>query len=129
MLILPPLHNVGESVNTFYVHSLKSQCTSNMRTFLSTATAFASCLVVSTQDAPATTPDNLVKYTIFAEGINASFIGYGARSTDIYVKDKDGFFQDIVLGYDDGAGYINNTNNEHTYFGATGMFWEKSLRL
>lgn len=83
---------------------------------------FASCLLVSTQDAPAATPDDLIKYTIAAEGINASFIGYGARSTNISVKDKDEVFQDIVLGYGDGASYINDTNNEHTYFGPAGVF-------
>ena len=65
-------------------------------------------------------PNNLKKFTISADGINASYIGYGATLTNLYVKDKDGKFQDVVLGYDDGAGYINDTNNEHTYFGATG---------
>jgi hypothetical protein len=48
-------------------------------------------------------PENLKKYDISATGINASFIGYGARLTNLYVNDKNGMPQDVVLGYDDGA--------------------------
>ena len=70
----------------------------------------------------AKTGDNLVKHTISAEGINASYIGYGARLTNLYVKDKHGSFQDVVLGYDEGSGYIHDSNNEHTYFGAVSEF-------
>ena len=48
------------------------------------------------------------KYTICAPGINASFIAYGARLTNLFVKDKDGHPQDVVLGFDDGKGYLKN---------------------
>jgi hypothetical protein len=56
------------------------------------------CLAIA-QD----TPENLKKYDISATGINASFIGYGARLTNLYVNDKNGTPQDAVPGYDDGA--------------------------
>jgi len=61
--------------------------------------------------------DNFKKYTISAEGINASFIGYGARLTNLYVPDKNGKMQDVVLGYDDGKKYLHDTETNHTYFG------------
>ena len=57
------------------------------------------------------------KYTISAPGINASFIPYGARLTNLYVNDKNGSPQDVVLGYDDGTQYLNDTETVHTYFG------------
>lgn len=66
------------------------------------------------------TSSNLQKYTIAARGINASFIGYGARLTNLLVNDKNGMPQDIILGYDDPSSYINDTEHEHTYFGAVG---------
>ena len=58
------------------------------------------------------------KYTISAPGINASFIPYGARLTNLFVNDKNGNPQDVVIGYDDGAQYLNDTETVHTYFGA-----------
>lgn len=66
------------------------------------------------------TSSNLQKYTIAARGINVSFIGYGARLTNLLVNDKNGMPQDIVVGYDDASSYINDTEHEHTYFGAVG---------
>ena len=57
------------------------------------------------------------KYTISAPGINASFIPYGARLTNLYVNDRNGSPQDVVLGYDDGTQYLNDTETVHTYFG------------
>ncbi|KAG7004245.1 aldose 1-epimerase [Physcia stellaris] len=59
----------------------------------------------------------LQKYTIAAPGINATFIPYGARLTNLFVNDKNGNPQDVVLGYDDPAQYINDTNTVHTYYG------------
>lgn len=59
----------------------------------------------------------LTKYTIAAPGINATFIPYGARLTNLFVNDKNGNPQDVVLGYDDPAQYINDTNTIHTYYG------------
>jgi len=61
--------------------------------------------------------DPLQKYTLTANGINASFIPYGARLTNLYVNDKNGTMQDVVLGYDDPAQYIKDTETNHTYFG------------
>lgn len=58
------------------------------------------------------------KYTITAPGINASFIPYGARLTNLFVPDKKGSPQDVVLGYDSGITYLNDTETDHTYFGA-----------
>lgn len=57
------------------------------------------------------------KYTISAPGINASFIAYGARLTNLYVNDKNGSPQDVVLGYDKGTQYLTDTETNHTYFG------------
>ena len=57
------------------------------------------------------------KYTISAPGINASFIPYGARITNLLVNDKNEDPQDVVLGYDDGTQYLNDTETVHTYFG------------
>ena len=66
---------------------------------------------VSAQASPFT------KYTISAPGINASFIPYGARITNLYVNDKDGNSQDVILGYDNGTQYLHDTETVHTYFG------------
>ena len=58
------------------------------------------------------------KLTLSAKGIKASFIPYGARLTNLYVSDKNGKMQDVVLGYDSGKDYLNDTETAHTYFGA-----------
>ena len=58
------------------------------------------------------------KYTISAPGINASFIPYGATLTNLFVPDKNGNAQDVVLGYDSGTAYLNDTETNHSYFGA-----------
>lgn len=58
------------------------------------------------------------KYTITAPGINASFIPYGATLTNLFVSDKNGISQDVVLGYDSGTAYLHDTETNHTYFGA-----------
>jgi aldose 1-epimerase len=52
---------------------------------------------------PAFSGDPFKNYTLSAEGISASFIPYGARITNLFVKDKNGCFQDVVLGYDNGT--------------------------
>ncbi|MCJ1444275.1 MAG: hypothetical protein MMC23_004776 [Stictis urceolatum] len=61
--------------------------------------------------------DPFEKYTITAEGINATFIPYGARLTNLLVKDKNGDYQDVVLGYDEGSRYRQDDLTNHTYFG------------
>ncbi|KAL8726247.1 MAG: hypothetical protein Q9166_006835 [cf. Caloplaca sp. 2 TL-2023] len=68
--------------------------------------------VVSTQNS-----DPLQEYTISAPGINATFIPYGARLTNLYVNDKNGDPQDVVLGYDDPVDFVRNDKTAHNYFG------------
>ncbi|KAI7286331.1 galactose mutarotase-like protein [Hortaea werneckii] len=58
------------------------------------------------------------KVHLSAKGINASFIPYGARLTNLFVKDKGGDYQDVAIGYDDGEQYLNDTLTDHTFFGA-----------
>ena len=68
-----------------------------------------------------TTNDPFQKLTISTPdgSINASYIGYGARLTNLFVPDRNGTSRDIVLGYDQGSQYLNDTQGPHTYFGAT----------
>lgn len=61
--------------------------------------------------------DPFKKYTISADGIKASFIGYGATLTSLLVNDRDGKPQDVVVGYDDGRQYLQDSLTNHTYFG------------
>jgi aldose 1-epimerase len=58
--------------------------------------------------------DPFEKITISAPGISASYIGYGARLTNLLVPDKNGAMQDVVLGYDDGKQYLTDTETNHT---------------
>ena len=52
-------------------------------------------------------------------GIKVSIITYGGTITKIEVPDKDGMFDDVVLGFDNLEGYINNS----PYFGCiTGRY-------
>lgn len=62
--------------------------------------------------------DPFQKYALSAQGIKASFISYGARLTNLYVKDKNCNWQDVVVGYDNGTQYLKDTETNHTYFGA-----------
>lgn len=62
--------------------------------------------------------DPFKKYSLSANGINASWIPYGARLTNLYVFDKNNQSQDIVVGYDNGTQYLKDTETNHTYFGA-----------
>ena len=83
----------------------------------------SSLLTLSTLMLGALTQDSsdasvFTKYSIFAPGINASFIPYGATLTNLFVPDKDGNPQDVVLGYDTGTAYLHDTETNHTYFGA-----------
>jgi aldose 1-epimerase len=61
--------------------------------------------------------DPFLKYNISAPGINASFIPYGAL-TNLFVNDRNGIPQIVVLGYNDGEQYLNGTETIHNYFGA-----------
>lgn len=62
--------------------------------------------------------DPFKKYDLSAKGINASFIPYGARLTNLYVFDKNGDSQDVAVGYDQGTRYLQDSETNHTYFGA-----------
>ena len=57
-------------------------------------------------------------YSISAEGINATFMPYGARLTNMFVKDKTGVPRDVVMGYDTGEKYLFDTETSHSYMGA-----------
>ncbi|KAL1856292.1 hypothetical protein VTK73DRAFT_8404 [Phialemonium thermophilum] len=55
------------------------------------------------QSEPKPGPDGT--YEISAPGIRAQFIPYGATMRNLFVKDKNGYEVDVVLGYDDIAYY------------------------
>ncbi|KAK3052965.1 hypothetical protein LTR09_006029 [Extremus antarcticus] len=57
------------------------------------------------------------KYNLEAEGIKATFIPYGARLTNLYVKDRDGAWQDVVVGYDNPKAYVEALADGNNYFG------------
>ncbi|EED19465.1 aldose 1-epimerase, putative [Talaromyces stipitatus ATCC 10500] len=57
-------------------------------------------------------------YNITATNITASFIGYGARLVALYVPDSNGTLQDVVVGYDDPTTYVQDSETNHTFFGA-----------
>lgn len=60
--------------------------------------------------------DSITKYTLTnAQGVSVSIINYGGTVTNIMVPDKNGTMGDVVLGFDDLAGYLNPKN---PYFGA-----------
>jgi aldose 1-epimerase len=71
-------------------------------------------LVAATGALAAQGTDPFQKYNLSAPGINATFIGYGARVTNLYVYDKNGNSQDIVLGYDDPHQYVKDDATNHT---------------
>lgn len=58
------------------------------------------------------------EYNLEADGIKATFIPYGARLTELYVKDRNGDWQDVAVGYDDPSQYLIDSETNHTYFGA-----------
>jgi aldose 1-epimerase len=53
--------------------------------------------------------DGIKEYTLYADGINATFIGHGARMTHLYVNDRQGTPRDIVVGYDTPEQYLAET--------------------
>jgi aldose 1-epimerase len=48
-------------------------------------------------------------------GVKAKIMTYGAILTELHAPDRDGKFEDVVLGFDDLASYLAG----HPYFGAT----------
>ncbi|KAK6514730.1 hypothetical protein TWF281_004925 [Arthrobotrys megalospora] len=61
----------------------------------------------------ASAQDPFQTHTIKAKGIEVSLIGYGARVTNLFVKDNKGKMQDVVVGYDNTKDYLKDTS----YFG------------
>jgi aldose 1-epimerase len=57
-------------------------------------------------------------YTLYAQGINATFIPHGARMTSLFVSDRNGAMRDVAVGYDDLAEYPRDTATNRTFFGA-----------
>lgn len=82
------------------------------------AQSYSSPSSYGTSPFPPFSGDPFEKYNLTAEGIKASFIPYGARLTNLYVKDKNGAYQDVAVGYDEGSRYLQDTETNHTYFGA-----------
>lgn len=60
--------------------------------------------------------EQVTLYTIDSGKASASISDFGANLVSFIVPDKNGVMTDIVLGYDDAAGYDNDRG---TYFGAT----------
>jgi len=55
-------------------------------------------------------------YTLFnSQGASAKLITYGATVAELHVPDKNGKMGDVVLGFDNLAGYLGN----HPHFGGT----------
>ena len=59
--------------------------------------------------------DGIKEYNLYADGINATFIGFGARLTHMFVNDRQGTPRDIIVGYDNPAEYLAET--KPSYFG------------
>lgn len=66
---------------------------------------------------PSFTGNAFERCNITAAGIVATFMPYGARLTNLWVKDKNGAFQDVVMGYDTGVQYVRDTSTIHSYMG------------
>lgn len=60
--------------------------------------------------------EQVTLYTIDSGAASVSISDFGANLVSFNVPDKNGVMTDIVLGYDDAAGYDNDRG---TYFGAT----------
>ena len=59
--------------------------------------------------------ENCHLYTIASGKISAKVTDLGASLVRLYIPGKDGSVDDVVLGYDSPAGYLES----ETYFGAT----------
>ena len=67
---------------------------------------------------PSFTGDPFERFSISAEGLNATFMPYGARLTNLLVEDRIGVPRDVVMGYDTGEQYLLDTETAHSYMGA-----------
>ena len=91
---------------------------STIATLLVAASSLVSAQNSSNPAFPPFSGNPFQKYNLQANGIKASFIPYGARLTNLYVKDKNGAYQDVAIGYDNAREYLHDTETNHTYFGA-----------
>jgi aldose 1-epimerase len=80
--------------------------------------AAASVVAAANSPYPAFSGDPFQKYNLSAKGIQASFIPYGARLTSLCVNDRNGDWQDVAIGYDQGSQYLQDTLTNHTNFGS-----------
>lgn len=97
--------------------------------FLQALGVFASVGILPAIAQNSTASSPLAEYTLTADNITAKFIPYGARLTSLVVPDRSGNDQDVVLGYDDTAQYVTDTETNHTYFGpVVGRFANRIVR-
>ena len=61
--------------------------------------------------------DALKPLSISANGINATFLPFGARLTSLFVNDKDEVPRDIVVGYDDPEFYVRQAETKNAFVG------------
>ena len=87
--------------------------------FTPTLLCLVGCLAVTIwAQATSTSSSPFALYTITADNITAVFTPYGARVQSVQVPDRTGAVQDVVVGYDNGTRYLQDTETNHTYFGA-----------
>ncbi|RAH72866.1 aldose epimerase family protein [Aspergillus aculeatinus CBS 121060] len=89
----------------------------HLKSYLSTA-LYGLPVLSQAAVAVTTTTDPFKAYTISAKNISATLIPYGARLTSLKVPDRNGNFQDVVVGYDDPKRYLQDTETNRTFFGA-----------
>ncbi len=105
--------------NLLLLPSVSLEIVADMLLSSLSALAMVSSLLpaIAVGQASATTSSPFTIYTISADNITAKFIPYGARLTSLLVPDRNGTQQDVVLGYDTGERYLQDTETNHTYFG------------
>jgi len=54
-----------------------------------------------------------------SHGMSVSVMNWGARMVDLVAADRDGKKADVILGFDDLAGYLSPENSKNPYFGGT----------
>ncbi|WEW54992.1 aldose 1-epimerase [Emydomyces testavorans] len=82
-----------------------------------TGTAAAPIPVPTCPASNVSTSSPLQVFTISANNITASFIPYGARLISLLVPDRAGQQQDVVVGFDEPALYVQNSISNNAYIG------------
>ncbi|KOS22183.1 Diphthamide biosynthesis protein 1 [Escovopsis weberi] len=80
------------------------------------ALPLAACAAEETNCGSAEGPDKDGKYWIRSEGIEASFIPYGASISNLLVRDRYGIQRDLVGGFDNASYY--GVDKQHPHFGS-----------